>query len=591
MGGSTITTVRTGRNTTTDEGTSTAGGGTSGVSTTNCNGTPTPINTAIDQPESGSRSGNTTSKAMNECNPPSGGTTGGGGNTGDGGANGGTTTTTNVGGTTRSGGGSGSTTPTLTSSGNGGGGGGLVTTGGVGGAVGGQAGSNCGAAGCLPRTTTGSGSGGGGGSTGGAGSNNRSCPPGTVAMMSDACMPICEDGPLQTFAKGPWNIKYQTIKKQGLVFKDVTAGQEKLFNSVSVPHFKIESGKLSAIVRFCPYDERVIEGKTYYLLMESQGWDRGVSIFSDAAKGIDTLHWRFYRDFDDQGGFKGKLIINYDVVVRSKAVPIESSCEMSKSECYRFIPKISYDWIDKGSGKLTKFTAFYKLDVVPGTGLAPWRDSNYFVPNAANVVIGSSLSGGYIGMGTHETVYSALTNGQPGEIDSIHSANTHSTTSDVGRTINVPGCRPSLFDCIHMHWRWPENNLFGAFKIDPLVEPSTDSIVDEKLRGVAYLVPEQTIQIAIAKYNPGEKEEDPDNPLDLVANREQIATAQLIGVTCLDCYLVDAGHPIIWYIASASDKDHDIFFRHGIYVLNTLTQRCTSKYSFCSLSDPVPKHD
>jgi hypothetical protein len=101
-----------------------------------------------------------------------------------------------------------------------------------------------------------------------------------------------------------------------------------------------------------------------------------------------------------------------------------------------------------------------------------------------------------------------------------------------------------------------------------LVEPSTDSIFDEKLHGVPYLVPGQTIQIAIAKFNPGE--EDPDNPLDLLTNKEQIATAETIGMgndpSCPDCLLVDVGHPIIWYIASASDKEHDIFFRHGIYM-------------------------
>ena len=33
--------------------------------------------------------------------------------------------------------------------------------------------------------------------------------------------------------------------------------------------------------------------------------------------------------------------------------------------------------------------------------------------------------------------------------------------------------------------------------------------------------------------------------------------------------LVKGGDPVVWYVASVKDKNKDIFFRHGIFVLDT----------------------
>jgi hypothetical protein len=95
-------------------------------------------------------------------------------------------------------------------------------------------------------------------------------------------------------------------------------------------------------------------------------------------------------------------------------------------------------------------------------------------------------------------------------------------------------------------------------------------IADDK-RGEPYLVPDQTIDIAIVKFNEGEQ--DPVEPLSLV-NGETIATTPIEMVPTgsgtvqhrsLDV-LESAEHIVVWYAASVTDKISDTFFRHGFYL-------------------------
>jgi hypothetical protein len=84
------------------------------------------------------------------------------------------------------------------------------------------------------------------------------------------------------------------------------------------------------------------------------------------------------------------------------------------------------------------------------------------------------------------------------------------------------------------------------------------------LRGTPYLVPRQTIDIAVVKFNPGE--DNPDDPFTLV-NGEQIAVET--GLSGSPHSLLDAFHPVVWYVASVNNEDTDTFFRHGLFVENS----------------------
>jgi hypothetical protein len=121
-----------------------------------------------------------------------------------------------------------------------------------------------------------------------------------------------------------------------------------------------------------------------------------------------------------------------------------------------------------------------------------------------------------------------------------------------------------------MHWRW-------SSETDIMLEPSTDAkVTDQNLKGTPYLVPGQTIAIALVKYHPGE--EDPDDPSKLLDN-ERIATARDLIIAdeahtpdktrCKKCVLGQTEHSIIWYVGSTPNKNSDTFFRHGIFVLDT----------------------
>ena len=61
---------------------------------------------------------------------------------------------------------------------------------------------------------------------------------------------VQDTGPL-VYNKNPWKFTYEVVDHEGLVIKDITAGGQSIFKSLSVPHFKIESLKgASQIVRF-----------------------------------------------------------------------------------------------------------------------------------------------------------------------------------------------------------------------------------------------------------------------------------------------------------------------------------------------------
>jgi hypothetical protein len=349
---------------------------------------------------------------------------------------------------------------------------------------------------------------------------------------------------IKSYSAGQWNLKYQIVRGQGLILRDINAGGQHEFDSISTPHFKIQYGHgVSKIIRFCdPKDPNPAT-----TLAPSP------TIKSDNTKGIDTLQWNFVKEFNEDE-IKGRLSITYDIVIRGKAV---NNCELSKNECYRFIPKVSFNWIDNSGSQpnLERFAAFYKLDYGSGTGLARVHDADL-----SGLIPFESF--GRQPMITNEIGFEALSNGQPEKYDNIHSAHP-------GEDIFIPGCRYSKFDCAHLHWRWSEIKAIG--NIDPMVEPSNDRPIDESQRGKPYLVPGQTIAIAIVKHNAGE--EDPDDPSTLL-NNEQIATATGInrvkgGADCPNCHLVSADDPIIWYVASIPNKNTDTFFRHGIFVLNT----------------------
>jgi hypothetical protein len=188
------------------------------------------------------------------------------------------------------------------------------------------------------------------------------------------------------------------------------------------------------------------------------------------------------------------------------------------------------------------FTAFYRLDYALQTGIYPIKD-----PDTATG--GASAIGAQEALLTKERVFSAV---KPAasvrtEIDNIHSVNR------LFQVIGIPGCTPYPFECVHMHWRWGDLPL-----LDPMVEPSTDAKIGP--RGTTYLVPGQSIDIAIVRDNRGE-DVFPDNPASKV-NGEMIATTR-------DGYkAIGALSPIVWYMSSVENKKTDTFFRHGIFVLN-----------------------
>ncbi len=273
--------------------------------------------------------------------------------------------------------------------------------------------------------------------------------------------------------------------------------------------------------------------------------------------------------------------IKYYYVVNWKT---KNNCEYFKGDCYRFIPEVYFIWDGTVPPTLSKFSAYYKLDYGP-VGVALTSDSNNF---AGNVLVNT----GKQKIETKETKFRAVTDGKEGDFDNIH-------TAHKGQNIVTPGCRtlPHLswtlkfpaFDCVHTHWRWSSTgvvseelpgSLLNWFpNIDPLIDPSTDESIQESKRGEPYLVPDQTIDVAIVKLpdDPEEviREDDPSDPSSLV-NGETIAYTATQNQPTGSGEIVDrsldvldrAEHIVVWYSASVSNKNFDRFFRYGIYMMD-----------------------
>jgi len=392
--------------------------------------------------------------------------------------------------------------------------------------------------------------------------------------------------PVKRLSTGIWSLTYQVLNGQGLVLRNLFAGNEKQLDSISVPHFKIEYGEKSKIIRFC--SDSISEPK-----ISSEVNQKGKKYYK--------LSWGFTKVFTEPD-LNGRLKINYDIIIRTDPI---TKCEFSSAECYRFIPMTSFSWTPPISTYackeertencllyegiripeiLDKFTTFYKLDYGNDAGLVLFRDRNWN--------LGAAFSMGPGEIQQTEKLFHAVIDGKQGDYDNIH--NVH-----LKQKVVIPGCRNTYFDCLHMHWRWGD--------MTPTIDPLVDTIDDTSLpgsgvgtttaeliddarnskEGQPYFVPGQTIDIAIVRdhsLNTLETsvgkayEAFPIDPIPLVGgepiasiNEDEIKAFerdnQLPGVEA-EIRLASSYHPVLWYIASIKDTDHAEFFRHGMFVLD-----------------------
>ena len=376
----------------------------------------------------------------------------------------------------------------------------------------------------------------------------ESPPPSPNAVATEAEYLGCTDSAPapQTYRNGPWTFEYEVVNGQGLVLRNVMAGTERLFDSISIPHFKIVYGQgESKILRFCDSNDPV-----------PTSFEPSLSIKTDASKGIDTLQWIFVKDFNE-GNINGKLSIIHDIVIRWKEI---NNCEANSNKCFRFIPKVSFIWEDRSGSQdtLNQFTPYYRLDYGADSALALVKDFDTFLGK------GTFKGTGDQAIQIQETLFNAVVSGSGGDFDNIH-------TAHVGQKVFIPGCRATAFDCIHMHWRWSDSHTGPIPNVDVLVEPSNDSPISESFRSTPYLVPGQTIQVGVIKYNPSESQ-DPDDPFSMV-NGETIATASSDTFGVYKVNVDTADHPVVWYVASASGKNTDTFFRHGFFCTRQIVTR------------------
>jgi hypothetical protein len=370
----------------------------------------------------------------------------------------------------------------------------------------------------------------------------------------------------KVYRKGPWQFLYGVYKGQGLFVRHLSANSNPLLDSLSVPHFKIDYGEgKSKIIRFC--NDQTLEPRIF-------------SEVNPAGKKYDRLGWGFERVMNEPD-LKGVLRVNYDIIIRTDPV---SNCEPGENVCYRFIPLVSFSWkqppfpsscsVEQLKNctiqqqipqKFSKFTAFYKLDYGDESGLVSVRDYNFNLANVAIVGLQKFIP--------TENKFQAVINGRQGQTDNFHNAH-------LGQEVFLPGCRNSNGDCLHMHLRWGDMTP----TIDPLVFPITDSPVCytdapstspcTSYEGEPYLVPGQTIDIALVKYSP--QEAFPTDPTALV-NGENIGSTKtktqfIQGRDGPRAYyfhtLGSSYHPVMWYTASASNTDRNEFFGHGMFVLD-----------------------
>jgi hypothetical protein len=361
--------------------------------------------------------------------------------------------------------------------------------------------------------------------------------------LPPAPMVGCSSGntALQSYNIGPWFLRYQIVNGEGLVFSDIRVGTERLLQKVSIPHFRINYSTsdgtiLPKNIRFCDVNDPSVT-----TVFEAFPTIRT----NDRLLGINTISWGYTQTFSSQSGLSGELYVKYDLVIRSKNV---YNCEASAAGCLRFIPKVTFTWngIAGSSSTPESVTAFYRLDYGPNVALVKVQDGNWLITSPYSMQP----------IQTNEQLFNAVTNGNAGRYDNLHNAHTN-------ENVKIPGCRTTHFNCIHMHWRWGDVHVTGYGRpLDPLVEPTNDAnLTGIVTRGTPYLVPGQTIDIALTRFNPAE-ESYPDDPSVLV-NGESMA--RYAG----EHYTVgSANNPVVWYMATAKDKNTDTFFRHGIFVLD-----------------------
>ena len=192
------------------------------------------------------------------------------------------------------------------------------------------------------------------------------------------------------YNKGPWSLEYDLIDGLGLVLYSIKAGKQGLLDSITIPQFGIKyldnNGALkSRIVRFC--DPNGSSGTTTFERLPT------IST-SNEAKGIDNLRWTYAMRFNQSDSLVGTLSISYDIVIRWKAV---SNCEAIGVECYRLIPKVTFEWVDSSNKMptLKMFTAFYRLDYEQPTALYPIKDPDTYRGGARQLrCAGSAINKG-----------------------------------------------------------------------------------------------------------------------------------------------------------------------------------------------------
>ena len=174
-------------------------------------------------------------------------------------------------------------------------------------------------------------------------------------------------------------------------------------------------------------------------------------------------------------------------------------CEFGGAPCFRLVPKVTYTWNSNSEPKANPrvVTAFYRLDLRQRESTG--RDLAAFGR--------TPISAGFAPFLTNEKTFHAVKrdkgNSIQGEIDNFHDIH-------AGQGVHVPGCRRTVFDCFHMHWRWngplldPVQTASDPL-IDVLVEPSDDGRIDPLLAGTPYLVSGQKIDIGIVKFNSAEQ--------------------------------------------------------------------------------------
>jgi hypothetical protein len=379
---------------------------------------------------------------------------------------------------------------------------------------------------------------------------------------STSCDPMRSEQvyPVRVYQKWPWAFIYTVYKGQGLVLKTLLADSNDLLDSISVPHFKIEYGGKSKIIRFCNEmsSEPKITTETNRLGLK-----------------YDRLTWGFTKVFNEPD-LQGTLNIIYNIIIKTS----RSLCEKgAEAECYRFVPTVSFSWkppplpsscsvmqlqsctlTPRIPERLAKVTAFYKLDYGKTSGMTLTSDYNN-LPASLLLNLGPQL------IQKLETRFRAVTEGGEGTYDNVHNAH-------VNQGVSIPGCRETKFDCLHMHWRWTDaRDPRQRVPLDPLVDTITDLQLPKRLSGTAYLVPGQTIDIAILKdHSDKAYEAFPTDPLRLV-DGEPIASASAPKVPGFDqdapFFLTASYHPVMWYIASVKNTNEAEFFRHGMFVLDT----------------------